>query len=98
MLFSVLSSAPPQLLETYLAPSETAVLIAWNNELSSGELASTSRMLQLGQTAETMSRSREISPAQPVSAVGNGDDCPLSLTFRKHPLAVVQADRPYCER
>ena len=34
------------------------------------ELASTNMMLQLGQMAETMSRSREISSAQPPLAVG----------------------------
>ncbi|CAM5661292.1 hypothetical protein KAURM247S_06395 [Kitasatospora aureofaciens] len=34
------------------------------------ELASTSRMWAFGAMAETMSRSREISPAQPVSEAG----------------------------
>ena len=57
-------------------------------------LASTSRMWQFGQMAETMSTSREISPAHPVLALGNGDAAPLWLTFLKHPFAVVQAGRP----
>ena len=95
---SVLLSSPPQLLETYLAPSETAVLMAVNNGESSALLASTSRMWQAGHVAETMSRSSEISPAQPLSAVGSGDVWPLPLTFLKQPLAVVQAARPYWVR
>ena len=55
-------------------------------------------MWQFGQIAETMSTSSEISPAQPVSAVGSGLVAPFWLTFRKQPLAVVQAGRPNCER
>ncbi|MFB9691363.1 hypothetical protein [Amycolatopsis plumensis] len=55
-----------------MAPSETAVFTAVPRSAMLGWLASTSRMWQLGQMAETMSTSREISPAQPLSAVGSG--------------------------
>src|SRR5882672_8936408 len=55
-------------------------------------------MWQLGQIAETMSTSSEISPAQPLSLVGSEVVEPVWLTFEKHPLAVVQAGRPYWER
>jgi hypothetical protein len=55
-------------------------------------------MLQFGQIAETMSRSSEISPAQPLSAVGSEVVEPVWLTFLKQPLAVVQAGSPYCDR
>jgi hypothetical protein len=55
-------------------------------------------MWQPGQTAETMSTSSEISPDQSLSAVGRGLVWPLSLTFLKQPLAVVQAGRPYWDR
>src|SRR3954451_19239162 len=63
-----------------------------------GQVASTSRILQSGQVAETMSRSSEISPAQPVSALGNEVVDPVWLTFVKQPFATVQAGRPYCVR
>src|SRR5262245_32933683 len=58
------------------------------------ELASTSRMWQSGQAADTMSRSRLISSAQPLSPAGNGDVPPFWLIFLKQPFAVVQAGRP----
>jgi hypothetical protein len=51
------------------------------------EVASTSKMGQPGQIADTMSRSREISPAQPVFVAGNGPVWPFWLTFWKQPLA-----------
>ncbi len=56
--------------------------------------ASTSMMWHCGQTAETMSRSSEISSPQPASATGSGLAAPLWFTFLKQPLAVVQAGRP----
>jgi len=59
-----------------------------------GELASTSRIRQFGQVAETMARSRAISLAQPGSALVSGETWPLWLTLRKQPLAVVQGGRP----
>src|SRR5689334_21332012 len=58
------------------------------------EDASTSRMWQFGQIAETMSISSEISSAQPVLLLGSGDVAPFWLTLRKQPLAVVHAGRP----
>jgi len=51
-------------------------------------------MWQDGQTAETMSTSRDISPAQPVSGVGSGLVPPFWLIFLKQPFAVVHAGRP----
>src|SRR5262245_7636688 len=82
-------SEPPQLLETYFAPIVTARSSAAYRLASLAELASTSRMLQFGQIAETMSMSSEISPAQPASLAGNGLVAPFWLTWRKQPLAVV---------
>ena len=55
-------------------------------------------MLHRGHTAETMSRSSEISPAQPELAPGRLVVEPVWLTFVKQPLAVVQAGRPNCAR
>src|SRR6266545_2083917 len=57
------------------------------------ESASTSSRWQRGQTAETMSRSSEISCAQPASARG-GVLPPRWLTLRKQPFALVQDGRP----
>src|SRR6266516_5212777 len=96
-LFSVPSSPPPQLIEMNLAPSVRAVSTAVYRLLD-GSFASTSRMWQLGQVAETASRSSEISPAHPVSPWGSGLAWPFWLTLRKQPFAVVQADSPYWAR
>ena len=85
-------------METNFAPSVTARLTAVPRLAVVGVVASTSRMWQFGQTAETMSRSSEISPAQPVLAAGSEVVEPVWLTFLKQPLAVVQAGRPYCVR
>ena len=60
-------------------------------------LASTRRILQLGQMALAMSRSSEISCAQPELARGYLVP-PVWFTFRKQPLAVVQGGRPKVER
>ncbi len=87
-------SEPPQLLETTLAPSATASFSAVPRSESFAEFASTRTMLQFGQTALTMSRSRASSPAQPVSLVGSEVVEPVWLTCLKQPLALVQADRP----
>lgn len=54
------------------APSETAVFTAIPRSVMLAVEASTSKMLQLGQTALTASMSRAISPAQLVLAVGSG--------------------------
>ena len=50
-------------------------------------------MLHCGQTAETMSRSREISPAQPALAAGSGPLAPDWFTLLKQP--VPHAGSPY---
>ena len=60
-------------------------------------LASTSRMLQSGHVAETMSRSSEISCAQPPFVRGY-DVPPRWSILRKQPLAVVHAGSPNCAR
>ena len=52
----------------------------------------------MGQTAETMSTSSEISPAQPASALGSGLAAPVWFTLRKQPLAVVHGGRPNWDR
>ena len=59
--------------------------------------ASTSRIEQFGQAALTMSRSSAISWPQPAFTAG-GVLPPRWFTFRKQPLAVVQAGRPYLVR
>jgi len=77
-------------LDTYFAPSDTRgvhrgaqVLDRRTGCLDQHECG------QFGQIAETMSTSRLISPAHPVSVVGSGLAWPLWLTFRKQPFAVV---------
>src|SRR5437763_427407 len=67
----------------------TAVSTPFISGSVSGEDASTSRILQSGQVAETMSRSRLISMAQPGSAAGIGEVAPFWFTFLKQPFAVV---------
>src|SRR5437764_9327253 len=76
------------------APSLAALSTAVISGSVSGELASTSRILQSGQVAETASRSSAISKPQPKSPAGNGLAAPFWLTFLKQPLAVVQAGSP----
>src|SRR6266545_7680403 len=91
-------SAAPKLLDTYVAPRFTAVLIAVNRSLVRLVVASTSRIWQLGQTAETIWMSREISAAQPALGAGSGPARPFWFTLRKQPLAVVHGGRPNCAR
>ena len=67
---SPLNSPVPQLLVTTLAPSATASSSAVPRSPNPLELASTSRMWHRGQVEETISTSREISSAAPVSGVG----------------------------
>ena len=76
-----------------MAPSVAASLTAAPRLISEELLASTSRR-QLGHTAETMSRSREISCAQPPLARGYFVP-PLWLTLRKQPFTVVHGANPY---
>src|SRR3954464_11373695 len=90
-------SGPPQLSETNFAPSFSAVLTAASRSLL-GESASIRVMPQFGQTAETMSRSSEISPDQDDDGAGNGLGSPFWLSFWKQPLSVVQAGSPNCWR
>ncbi len=84
-------------METYLAPSVVASFTAVKR-LSDASFASISVIPQFGQIAEAMSRSREISPAQPVLPAGSGLVWPFWLSFWKHPLAVVHDGRLYCVR
>ena len=60
------------------------------------ELDSTSRILQFGQIAETTSRSREISRAQPppVGSFRGSALPPAWFTIFRQPLATVHAGRP----
>ena len=85
-------------METYFAPSVTASLTAVPRSVKLAEVASTSRMWQFGQVAETMSRSSEISPAQPESGFGRLLVDPDWLTFSKQPLPVLQDGRRYWAR
>src|SRR5947209_2752084 len=84
-----------------LAPRLAALLTAAPRSLKPEELASTRRMLQPGQIADAMSRSREISWAQPLSTLGYGLVAPVWLTLRKQPVPNefdVQAGKPNVER
>src|SRR6478609_5706778 len=86
------NSEPPQEFEitvAFLAAVFSAVVRLVNDD----ELASTSTILQFGQIADAMSRSSEISCAQPPSARG-GVDPPVWLILRKQPLAVVHDGSP----
>src|SRR5690242_16922952 len=76
-----------------LAPMVAARFTAVPRLAKDALLASTSRMWQFGQIAEAMSRSSEISSAQPESTAGKLVP-PFWSTLRKQPLAVVQAERP----
>ncbi|HXE44081.1 MAG TPA: hypothetical protein VN635_02675 [Conexibacter sp.] len=51
-------------------------------------------MWQFGHVAETMSRSSEISVPPDLLAGGYDSSPPDSLTFLKHPLALVQGGKP----
>ena len=91
------SSGIPQLLLTVVAPSVAAVLLATKMALLSVSADSMTRILQLGQTALTMSTSSAVSTAQSVSAAGRLLD-PSWATLRKQPFAIVHAGRLYFER
>ena len=94
----MLDSAPPQLIETNLPPSVDGLLRPRCTGCESLLVDSISVMPQFGHVADTMSRSREISPAHPVCPVGIGLVTPFWFNFWKQPFAVVHAGRPYCER
>src|SRR5215469_11529223 len=110
--WSPADSGPPQLLEMNFAPSATAESSAAANSAMLGsydpgmlewsKLASTSMIRQFGQTAETMSRSRDSSTSHcPVgSAIGSGLAFPFWLTFTRQPapVAALQAGRPHSLR
>ena len=81
-----------------MAPRAAASFTAAPRLAKDAVVASTSRMWQFGQIAETMSRSSEISVAHPASVAGRLVVLPVWLTFLKQPLAVVHAGRPYCDR
>ena len=81
-------------MDTNFAPSATAWFTAVNRSLLRLLFASTSRMRQFGQTAETIWTSSEISAAHPASGVGRGLASPPWLTLLKQPLAVVHGGRP----
>src|SRR5947207_8202235 len=91
------NSLLPQLLLMALAPSAAAVFSAfdrcWRLELS----ASTNRMLQFGQIAETMSTSSDSSKAQLLFLVDRLS-LPSSPTIRRQPFAVVHVGSPNVDR
>ena len=73
----------------------------WSRSETESLLTSTNRMWQFGHRAETASRSSVSSVLQSLvggEALGRGELWPYSLTFLKHPLAVVQAGSPYAAR
>ena len=86
---------PDQLLETWLAPRVTAVAMPVSRSEVCELLASTRRMWQLGHSAETASRSSEISASQSEPAgLGIGEAPPVWLTLAKQPLPLVHGGRP----
>src|ERR1700743_948254 len=86
---------PDQLLETWLAPRLIAEAMPASRSGGDELLASTSRMWQLGHSAETASRSSEASASQSEPAgLGSGEAAPDSLTLVKQPLEVVHAGSP----
>src|SRR5438034_8639359 len=91
---SAMFSLAPQLLDTNFAPNVTAALTAGYRSVLRLLFASTSRMWQFGQIAETICTSSEISAAHPASGVGSGLASPAWLTLLKQPLAVVHGGRP----
>src|ERR1700759_131113 len=92
-------AVPAQLLETWLAPRLMAVAMPASRSDSEELLVSTSRMWQVGHSAETASRSRETAASQSVPAgLGIGEAVPLWLTLVKQPLPVVQGGSPYVLR
>src|SRR5580692_3895116 len=75
----------------------------WNDcatcaAVSRFELASTTRMWQCGQFAETMSTSSDCSASQPSFTPGSGDGCPDWFTTRMQPFFLPQAGSPNCLR
>src|SRR5947209_5809540 len=93
----LMSSSPPQLLDTATAPEPVAAFSAVPSAAMLGSSASTSRTWHCGQTAETMSRSSETSPLQSSSdgeGFGSGAGLPCWFTLRKQPFLVVHAGRP----
>src|SRR5690349_11830220 len=81
-----------------VAPSRAAVSTAAARASIPLLFACTSRILQLGQIADTMSRSSEVSPPHPWSPVGSGEVAPSWLTTFRQPLAIVHAGRPKVDR
>jgi hypothetical protein len=83
----------PQLLDTYLV-QPVAVASALLMLATPGLFASTSRILQFGQMAETMSRSRDASSAHAEALAGSGPDFPFWLTIFRQPVEVLHAGSP----
>ena len=90
----MVNSAPPQLLETNLAPSRTAVSSAALRLPVDVLFDSTRMILHLGQIAETMSRSSDSSSAQPELPFGYQAVVPFWLTTRRHLVDSLQAPSP----
>src|SRR5258707_15383179 len=77
------------------APRRAAVSSAAARLANDAVLASTTRILQGGQAADTMATSRVSSTPHPAgSGWGSGDGLPCWLTIRRQPGAVVQASSP----
>ena len=94
-LFAVTGVGGSLTTDTHLA----ALAIEYKAELHSNDadFACTRTILQSGQVAETASRSRACSWAQPTLTRGRLVP-PFWSMIRRHPLAVVQADRPKVDR
>ncbi len=93
-----MNSPPLQLLDTNRAPLATAVSSAIPRFAVELVRASTSRMRQCGQIAETMSRSSDSSMPQNLSLLGSGPGRPDWFTMRRQPDFVEQAGKWKCRR
>ena len=81
-----------------MAPLAAAVAIPADKSAELAEDASTSRMWQLGHSADTASRSSDISCSHVEFGAGSGEALPDWLSLVKHPFVLVHAGRPYWER
>src|SRR5690349_18505555 len=91
------NSLVPQLFEMYRAVDVTFAYCSAAIRLGNVALfASTNRILAPGASACAHCTSRSISIAQPASAAGSGEVCPVWFTFLKQPFAVVHCASPNC--
>ena len=86
----------PKLSEITCAPSRAAVFSAVARLATPSFLASTTRILQCGQTADTIETSSMVSTSHPegTADAGSGPALPFWLTTRRHPVDSLHAPSP----